>query len=78
MLPFFSALAREREGSALKRGRDSTDRCVPVRSPSVAGPKSDCLLQSQKNTKTPNRQLSALRPLYLKIKVSKTGRYKFY
>ncbi len=27
----------------------------------------------KKNTKTPNRQLSALGPLYLKIKVSKTG-----
>ena len=32
----------------------------------------------RKNTKTPNRQLNALGTLYLKIKVSKTGRYKFY
>jgi hypothetical protein len=67
-------------GPRLRRGRDSTDRCVPARSPSAADHERACLLQSQKKSKgpkSPTRRSGALNyPCFYKIKVSKTGRYK--
>ncbi len=67
-------------GPRLRRGRDSTDRCVPARSPSVADHERACLLQSQKKSKgpkSPNQRSGALNyTCFYKIKVSKTGRYK--
>ena len=66
-----------RRGPRLRRGRDSTDRCVPARSPSVADHERACLLQSQKKSKgpkSPNQRSGALNyPCFYKIKVSKTG-----
>ena len=69
-----------RRGPRLRRERDSTDRCVPARSPSVADHERACLLQSQKKSKSPKsptQRSGALNyPCFYKIKVSKTGRYK--
>ena len=64
-------------GPRLRRGRDSTDRCVPARSPSAADHERACLLQSQKKSKgpkSPTQRSGALNyPCFYKIKVSKTG-----
>ena len=66
----------------LRRGRDSTDRCVPARSPSAADHERACLLQSQKKSKgpkSPTQRSGALNyPCFYKIKVSKTGRYVLF
>ena len=56
---------REREGPALRRGRDSTDRCVPARSPSAADHERACLLQSQKKIQRPQIANSAVWSLEL-------------
>ncbi len=42
-----------KRGPRLRRGRGSTDRCVPDRTPSTADPKRVYLLQSQKKSKGP-------------------------
>ena len=66
-------------GPRLRRGRDSTDRCVPARSHSAADHERACLLQSQKKSKgpkSPTQRSGALNyPCFYKIKVSKTGYY---
>ena len=68
-------------GPRLRRGRDSTDRCVPARSPSAADHERACLLQSQKKTKgpkSPTQRSGALNyPCFYKIKVSKTRCQKY-
>ena len=67
-------------GPRSRRGRDSTDRCVPARSPSAADHERACLLQSQKKSKgpkSPTQRSGALNyPCFYKIKESKTGSYE--
>ena len=51
-----------RRGPRLRRGSDSTDRCVPPEVPRSQTTKGLVYYKVRKNPKAPNRQLSGLEP----------------